>query len=69
MRLVNDKGMFGFPGRVHTSPYLLWTFMPLTPHDAAAIGLVKRISRASDGQEVEVVFTAVVNFLAILISN
>ena len=42
--------------------------MPLTPHDAAAIGLVKRISRASDGQEVEVVFTAV-NFLAILNSK
>ena len=41
--------------------------MPLTPHDTAAIGLVKRISRTSDGEEVEVVFTAVVNFLAILI--
>jgi hypothetical protein len=41
--------------------------MPLTPHDAAAIGLVKRISQASDGEEFEVVFTAVVNFLAMLI--
>jgi len=41
--------------------------MPLTPHDATAIELVKRISQASDGEEVEVVFTAVVNFIAILI--
>jgi hypothetical protein len=41
--------------------------MPLTPHDAATIGLVKRISQASDGEELEIVFTAIVNFLAMLV--
>jgi hypothetical protein len=41
--------------------------MSLTPQDAATIGLVKRISQASDGEELEIVFTAIVNFLAMLI--
>jgi hypothetical protein len=40
-----------------------------TPHDAAAIGLVKRISQGIGWRDVEVVFTAVVNFLAILIGQ
>jgi hypothetical protein len=43
--------------------------MPLTPQDSAAIDLVTRISQASDGEELEIVFTAVVNFLAMLLGQ